>query len=328
MKAPPGEPEARDAAEELRESERSGVRLPVLPGAARMQRELASPRVEVGLALLVLLSCGLFALQTLPSADAGPIRSSENAIGAVFLVEYMLRWYSQSFRPAYVFKPLAVIDLLSFLPLILDLLMADADAMSGGGLAFLRLLRVLRLQRFVRDFESFDSFTRAIGLSTGRVKPYQLQVARVVSSLFTLVFVSTGLTYEAEHKVNAAIPDYFTALYFGLTTLTTVGFGDITPITFEGRLVVCISILLGVAIIPVQLSSLAEALITRRGGEPAQPAEPAAPMQDAAKAPPLATLCARGACATCGASTHPAGAAFCFRCGAKLVDVPVVPPDS
>ena len=62
---------------------------------------------------------------------------------------------------------------------------------------------------------------------------------------------------------NPDLPDYFTALYFGLTTLTTVGFGDITPVTFEGRLVVSVSILAGIAIIPVQLSSLAEALLNR-----------------------------------------------------------------
>jgi len=40
------------------------------------------------------------------------------------------------------------------------------------------------------------------------------------------VFISTGCIYEAEHAVNPQIPDFFTALYFGLTTLTTVGFGD------------------------------------------------------------------------------------------------------
>ena len=50
--------------------------------------------------------------------------------------------------------------------------------------------------------------------------------SRIASSVLTLVFVSTGLIYTAEHEANPAIPDYFTAVYFGLTTLTTVGFGD------------------------------------------------------------------------------------------------------
>ena len=55
-----------------------------------------------------------------------------------------------------------------------------------------------------------------------------------------------GLIYTAEHEVNPEIPDYFTALYFGLTTLTTVGFGDIVPITPQGRTVVSGTILAGV----------------------------------------------------------------------------------
>ena len=73
--------------------------------------------------------------------------------------------------------------------------------------------------------------------------------------------VSTGLIYSAEHEVNPQIPDYFTALYFGLTTLTTVGFGDISPVTVSGRFVVMASILAGVAIIPAQAANLAEAYL-------------------------------------------------------------------
>ena len=60
-----------------------------------------------------------------------------------------------------------------------------------------------------------------MGMKSSDVRPYQLQLARVVISIFTLASVSTGLIYAAEHEVNPAIPDYFTALYFGLTTLTT-----------------------------------------------------------------------------------------------------------
>ena len=61
--------------------------------------------------------------------------------------------------------------------------------------------------------------------------------------------------------MNPAFSDFFAALYFGLTTLTTVGFGDIYPITPTGRAVVGLSILFGITIIPVQLSNLANAII-------------------------------------------------------------------
>uniref|UniRef100_A0A7S3JMQ8 Potassium channel domain-containing protein n=1 Tax=Aureoumbra lagunensis TaxID=44058 RepID=A0A7S3JMQ8_9STRA len=89
-----------------------------------------------------------------------------------------------------------------------------------------------------------------------------LKVARFVTTVFTLLFVASGCIYSAEHDVNGQnFPDFFSALYFGLTTLTTVGFGDIVPVTPEGRLVVSFSILFGIAVIPAQVSDLAEALL-------------------------------------------------------------------
>jgi hypothetical protein len=101
----------------------------------------------------------------------------------------------------------------------------------------------------------------ALGLPPESVRPFQLQLARVLLSLFTLLSVSSGLIYTTEHGVNPDIPDYFSALYFGLTTLTTVGFGDIAPVTPQGRLVVCASILAGVAVIPAQAASLLDAIL-------------------------------------------------------------------
>jgi voltage-gated potassium channel Kch len=135
---------------------------------------------------------------------------------------------------------------------------------SSSGLINLRLLRILRLQRVLQDMDTFTKFEVALGISDSNVKAWQLQLARTVLSIFTLLSVSTGLIYTAEHDVNPNIPDYFTALYFGLTTLTTVGFGDIVPVSWEGRLVVSGSILAGVAVIPAQAAVLVEALLARQ----------------------------------------------------------------
>jgi voltage-gated potassium channel len=170
----------------------------------------------------------------------------------------------------------------------------------------LRLLRILRLQRVLQDLETFARFQTALGLKVRKVQNYQLQLARVVLSLFTLVSVSTGLIYTFEHVVNPQIPDYFTALYFGLTTLTTVGFGDITPITPEGKLIVSGSILAGVAIIPAQAASLVEALYERQTG-----ATPGRPPRDG-------MVDMRNRCPTCGVAFHWSDACFCWSCGGEL----------
>jgi hypothetical protein len=102
---------------------------------------------------------------------------------------------------------------------------------SPSGLFNVKLIRVLRLRRVLKDLDTFERFIKRANLgilgtrTANNVQEWQLQLCRVLLSLFTLVSVSTGLIYTAEHTVNPGINNYFDALYFGLTTLTTVGFG-------------------------------------------------------------------------------------------------------
>ncbi len=183
------------------------------------------------------------------------------------------------------------------------------------------------------------NFELALGMKKSEVRPYQLQLARVVISIFTLVSVSTGLIYSAEHEVNPAIPDYFTALYFGLTTLTTVGFGDIYPVTVSGRFVVGASILAGVAIIPAQAASLAEAYLDFMKERVSSTSVVSSGVKKATSAnatPSSPELYATGrikevttpkntierrkevCCSACGAESHRVDARFCWLCGNAL----------
>ena len=198
----------------------------------------------------------------------------------------------------YLTKPLVLVDLAVVIVPLVSLLVPESHDGSGVGgnaatfiedylpsflfssssLINLRLLRLLRIQRVLADMDSFLEFQKALGIidvSTGeasgdgmhstkatQLKPYELQLARVVLSIFTLVSVSTGLIYSVEHEANPAIPDYFTALYFVITTISTVGFGDIYPVTQEGKLVVSLSIMAGVAFIPALASTFVEASVS------------------------------------------------------------------
>jgi len=199
------------------------------------------------------------------------------------------------------------------------------ESVRSGDYAFLRLLRVLRLQRYVKDMRSFRRFESFVNPQKDplEVEPYQLEVARVLTTIFTLLFISSGLIYNAEHVVNPMLPDYFTALYFGLTTLTTVGYGDITPITVEGRLVVGGSILAGIAIIPGQLASLANAIFNREDLDvkrtvTQEPAPAPAAAQPVAASDATRTAAAATACTACMAVDHPADAKFCYQCGVPM----------
>jgi len=181
----------------------------------------------------------------------------------IFAIDFVVRWFaSANFNPQYLLKPLVVLDIVVVLiPLSVQSIFPFLSVTNSPGLQNLLLLRILRLQRVLSDIDTFSRFEMALGLPPESVRPFQLQLARVLLSTFTLLSVSSGLIYTTEHGVNPDIPDYFSSLYFGLTTLTTVGFGDITPVTPQGRLVVCASILAGVAFIPAQAANLLDAIL-------------------------------------------------------------------
>ena len=300
---------------------------------------LKEPILEVLDIGLVLGSCLLAAFSTVDSIDLNTMASiirAQNVIAYIFAIDFFLRWYSQftwKGMASYLTKPLVMVDVfVVILPLIPLLIPNTANAYnmlpqwltSSSGLINLRLLRLLRLQRVLTDMETFSKFETALGISRSTVKPYQLQLARVVLSVFTLLSVSSGLIYTTEHNVNPDIPDYFTALYFGLTTLTTVGFGDITPVTGEGKLVVSLSILAGVAVIPAQAAALVEALLEREEYRKVPPANrpditstlpSSVTVTATATTPAESEMMEHGVCPFCNAGFHWSNAHYCWSCG-------------
>eukprot|EP00404_Azadinium_spinosum_P061600 CAMPEP_0180713722 /NCGR_PEP_ID=MMETSP1038_2-20121128/12053_1 /TAXON_ID=632150 /ORGANISM="Azadinium spinosum, Strain 3D9" /LENGTH=352 /DNA_ID=CAMNT_0022746065 /DNA_START=96 /DNA_END=1154 /DNA_ORIENTATION=- len=318
----------------------------VLPGSAAIAAVLTYPKTALAEVFFVIIAIATFAIGTL---ELGPFWKAflfvvEHVLNAVFFAKYFLRWYARNCRPNYLLKREMLIDAIAGLPLILVVLGVDTAAASWA-LAFLRLLRTLRLQRWLRDKETFMQLARSVGvrIDLGR---FELQLARAVISISTLLFVSSGLMYNAEHYVNPNFPNFFVSLYFGLVTLTTVGFGDITPVTAEGRAIVCVSILVGVALIPVQLSKLTEAFLEKIAGKETQvtssPARHDAMVQALARqeaqigdiAQRLDSVGLTGQrelrspvdesvyCKRCLRLGHLRGAKFCFLCGAPLLDGP------
>ncbi|GMH58513.1 hypothetical protein TrVE_jg2935 [Triparma verrucosa] len=232
-----------------------------------LDQALSSPQFELlssTLCLLASLTYAILTIPTLPSLTVISLTLIEDSISVFFLIEYLLRFLSSQFSLKSLLTPLSIIDLISFLPTLISVLL---PSFSSSGLTFLRLLRILRLQRYVSDFSSFKNLEIALGIPPTSVTKGQLQFARFFSSIGTLLFISTGLIYASEHDANPNIPDFFTALYFGLCTLTTVGFGDIVPVTFYGRLVVCFSIIIGVGVVPFQVGELAKVVLGGGEGE-------------------------------------------------------------
>jgi Ion transport protein len=214
-----------------------GLCVPAGP-IGRLKEEIANllnePAVEIIIASVILLNALLVALSTLDSlSEFMPmILFAEIVVSTIFVVDFAARWFSSS-RDAgkFVLDPQFGIDVLVVILPLLVTMIPDSirdevvflpSALSKPSELFnLRLLRVLRLQRFLRDLDTFERLMERVSggmMGTNKVQEWQLKLARVVSSLFTLLSVVSGLIYTAENAVNPDIDNYFDALYFSLTT--------------------------------------------------------------------------------------------------------------
>ena len=166
-----------------------------------------------------------------------------------FILDYLLRWFTADYRLGkkgwsfvlYPFTGWAIIDLLSILPVF---------SVLGRGFKIVRitrLLRILRLFKFIRYTDKIQVLGRVI-------RKEKEVLLTVLGIAIFYVFMTALIMFNAEPHVNpitgaTAFEDFFDALYWATVTLTTVGYGDMIPVTDIGRMVSMLSSLFGVAII-------------------------------------------------------------------------------
>ena len=170
---------------------------------------------------------------------------------ALFIVDYILRWITADYRCSnrspiasfaiYPFTPMAIIDLLSILPTFNFI--TNAFKLTR----IVRLLKIIRVVKIIRYFEP-------LRLVIAVIKAQKAVLAIVLGLAFSYVFLTALIMFNAEQPINPETGEYlfnsfFDAFYWAACTLTTVGYGDIYPISTTGRIISIISSVVGIAII-------------------------------------------------------------------------------
>lgn len=160
----------------------------------------------------------------------------------LFIIDYILRIYTSDYKmgvksyKAYIancLTPMSIIDLISIIPVIAFLV---PDSMVMRIIKVLKVLRVLKLIRYSKTMVSISNVLR-------RVKR-QLLAVLVITLIY--IFASALIVFQIEPNIFGT---FFDALYWSTISITTIGYGDISPVTDLGRLITMLSALVGVAVI-------------------------------------------------------------------------------
>ncbi len=258
----------------------------------------------IAVILFSVLVVMLDSVQSLRARWGSVFNAFEWGFTALFTIEYVARLACLRHRWRYARSFYGVIDLLALLPTYLAILSPDLALLID--VRILRLLRVFRIFKLSHYAAEYRALATALQASRRKILVFVGFVAMVVLVLGTLMYV-----IEGPQNGYTSIP---VAVYWAITTMTTVGFGDLAPKTPVGRALASAMMLLGWGVLAVPTGIVsAEMMRQGRGGNAARP--PGGPVGRGllAETPPQAP-----ACAACGAVEHAADARFCRCCGQAL----------
>ncbi len=206
--------------------------------------------IDIYIILINLLVCIVFVAETYPISNQtrALLLKIEYVAVVFFIIEYILRLYGARNRVKHLYDIYSIIDLIAILPTLFMFLL-PASTLQLGIFRIIRVFRVFRIFRFLR-------FTADSEFFFGSITQNLLKVFRLIMTILIIFFISAGLFWYIENPVNNQVKTFGDAFYFTVVSLTTVGFGDITPVSEGGRWVTLLMILSGIILIPWQASQI------------------------------------------------------------------------
>ena len=230
-----------------------GLRAQVFSVVSPKSGILASRIFNTAISVLILISVAIIIIDTceVPAKLLFVNFIIQGFISLVFTVEYLLRfWSSPQLKPdlspgkarlRFFFSVSSAIDLLAILPFWLFMVM-PFDLRFFGAFRVLRVLRLLRLSFYSKAFTVVGSV----------LKSSAKQLVATFLLLLLLMLVASILIYNAEHAAQPEVFDNaFSGFWWAMQTITTIGYGDIYPITFLGKLLGIVIALLGIGMIAI-----------------------------------------------------------------------------
>jgi voltage-gated potassium channel len=242
---------------------------------------------DVALLFVIIISVGLVLLESVPAIRDNHyqlLRILEWCITIIFSIEYMLRVAIVKKPLRYIFSFYGIIDLLSVLPTYIGLVIAGSHSLVV--IRILRLLRVFRILKLTRYTLAGRSLAKAIWNSREKISVFIFFVTMLVIIIGTIMYLVEG----PEHGFTS-IPR---GIYWAIVTLTTVGYGDISPGTPLGQFIASIVMIMGYAIIAVPTGIVTAEIINPTSEKNTQ------------------------VCPQCLHPSHDDDAVFCKKCGSRL----------
>ena len=204
---------------------------------------------------LIVLSAVSLAVGTLP--DLSPVvrrvlRQFEIFIVVVFTVEYLLRILLSEKRLKFIFSFYGLVDLIAIAPFYL---VVGLDLTAVRGFRLVRLIRLLKLGRYSKAMQRFHLAFKIV----------REEVVLFVGFALFLLYLSALGIYHFEHQAQPeAFASVFHSLWWAVATLTTVGYGDVYPVTAGGKIFSFFVLMIGMGIVAVPAGLVASAMTKTR----------------------------------------------------------------
>jgi len=250
----------------------------------------AGKRFDVALLIFIALSILLVNLESVPSINSrygDLLYFMEWVLTIFFTMEYLMRLYC-SVRPwKYAFSLYGIIDLLAIIPTYLSIFIAGSHSLII--IRALRLLRVFRIFKMVGFLNQGTFIMNALRASRDKIFIF-------LFFIFVMVNIVGSIMYLVEGGSNSGFDSIPRSIYWAIVTMTTVGYGDISPVTELGQFLAAVVMIMGYAVIAVPTGIVSSEMISTK------------------KEDEISTQ----VCMNCAKEGHDADASHCKYCGSEI----------